>query len=246
MNQATTPQPPKAGTVSEPTTPARDMRTRFEEVVTAVKPKLRGWIHLGMFPIAIALGIVLISLAPTTSGKITSAVFALTSAMLFGFSALYHRRVWSPKVTFFLRRLDHSNIFLIIAGTYTPLAWALLDHGTAKMLLWVVWIGAATGIALRLSWLRAPRWLFVPLYIALGWVAVWYLPDFWKAANGPGIVISIIIGGLSYTIGAIVYGTKWPDPSPKWFGFHEVFHALTVLGFAGTYVAAFIAVYTSS
>src|SRR5690625_1719244 len=97
------------------------VRTRFEEVVSAVKPKFRGWIHLGMFPISIALGIILISLAPTTAGKVTSAIFALTSAMLFGCSALYHRRTWSPRVTFFLRRLDHSNIFLIIAGTYTPI-----------------------------------------------------------------------------------------------------------------------------
>lgn len=220
------------------------VRTRFEEVVSAVKPKFRGWIHLGMFPVSIALGIILISLAPTTAGKVTSAIFALTSAMLFGCSALYHRRTWSPRVTFFLRRLDHSNIFLIIAGTYTPIAWSLLERDTAVRLLWIVWAGALTGIALRMLWLNAPRWLFVPLYIALGWVAVWYLPTFWRV-SGPGVVIALAIGGLSYTVGAVIYGTKWPNPSPKWFGFHEVFHALTVLGFVGTYVGASIAVYSA-
>src|SRR5690625_4483247 len=110
------------------------VRTRFEEVVSAVKPKFRGWIHLGMFPISIALGIILISLAPTTAGKVTSAIFALTSAMLFGCSALYHRRTWSPRVTFFLRRLDHSNIFLLMAGSYTPRACPLPDHNTAVRL----------------------------------------------------------------------------------------------------------------
>src|SRR5690625_7305981 len=139
------------------------VRTRFEEVASAVTPKCRGWIHWGMFPVSIALGISLISLAPTAAGKVASAIFALTSAMLFGCSALYHRRTWSPRVTFFLRRLDHSNIFLIIAGTYTPIAWSLLERDTAMRLLWIVWAGALTGIALRMLWLNAPRWLFVQI-----------------------------------------------------------------------------------
>src|SRR5690625_7333397 len=120
-----------------------------------------------MFPVSIALGIILISLAPTTAGKVTSAIFALTSAMLFGCSALYHRRTWSPRVTFFLRRLDHSNIFLIIAGTYTPIAWSLLEHDTAVRLLWIVWAGALSGIALRVLWLNAQIMLFGPHFIAL-------------------------------------------------------------------------------
>src|SRR5690625_7380619 len=139
------------------------VRTRFEEVVSAVKPKFRGWIHLGMFPVSIALGIILISLAPTTTDKVTSSMFALTYAMLFGCSALYHRRTWSPRVTFFLRRLDHSNIFLIIAGTYTPIAWSLLERDTAVRLLWIVWAGAPTGIALVMLRLKADSQPFVPL-----------------------------------------------------------------------------------
>src|SRR5690625_2627340 len=220
------------------------VRTRFEEVVSAVKPKCRGGIHLGMFPVSIALGMILIALAPTTAGKVASAIFARTSASVYGCSALHHRRTWSPRDTFFLRRMAHSTIFLMIAGTYTPIAWSLLERDTAVRLLWIVWAGALTGIALRMLWLNAPRWLFVPLYIALGWVAVWYLPTFWRV-SGPGVVIALAVGGLSYTVGAVIYGTKWPNPSPKWFGFHEVFHALTVLGFVGTYVGASIAVYSA-
>ncbi|MFD2839884.1 hemolysin III family protein [Populibacterium corticicola] len=209
----------------------------------AVKPKLRGWIHAGTFPLALAAGIVLIVLAPPTAPKVASVVFAISSWLLFGTSAVYHRGNWSPRVNAGLRRWDHSNIFLIIAGTYTPLAVTLLDKPTATMLLWIVWGGALAGLAARIFWLGAPRWLYVPIYIALGWVAVWFLPEFWRN-GGPAIVWLVAAGGIAYTVGAAVYGFKRPNPSPKWFGFHEIFHTFTVIGFICHFVAVMIAVLT--
>jgi hemolysin III len=209
-------------------------------VVANVKPKLRGWIHAGTAPLALAAGIVLIALTPAPD-RWASAVFVASSLVLFGTSAVYHRGTWSPRVGLTLRRLDHSNIFLLIAGTYTPLAWMLLDRPTAQLLLAVVWGGAIVGILMRVFWLSAPRWLYVPLYIALGWVAVWFLPAF-SAAAGPALVWLIAAGGIAYTLGAVVYGFKRPNPSPRWFGFHEIFHVGTVIGFLCHLVAVFIAV----
>ncbi len=221
-----------------------DARERFddarERVVANVKPKLRGWIHAGTAPLALVAGIVLIVLTPSPD-RWASAVFVASSLVLFGTSAVYHRGTWSPRVGVTLRRLDHANIFLLIAGTYTPLAWMLLDRPTAQLLLAVVWGGAIAGILMRVFWLSAPRWLYVPLYIALGWVAVWFLPAF-SAAAGPALVWLIAAGGIAYTLGAVVYGFKRPNPSPRWFGFHEIFHVGTVIGFLCHLVAVFIAV----
>jgi len=211
------------------------------EVVDPPKPKLRGWIHAVTFPLALAAGIVLIVLAPATAPKIASLVFAISSWLLFGTSAVYHLGNWGPTVKAALRRWDHSNIFLIIAGTYTPLAVMLLPKHTAELLLIIVWAGAILGLGARMIWLSAPRWLYVPIYIALGWVAVWFLPSFWRA-GGAAVVWLVIAGGLAYTLGAVVYGLKRPNPSPKWFGFHEIFHSFTVAGFACHFVAVMMAV----
>lgn len=208
-------------------------------VVATVKPKLRGWIHVGTAPLALIAGIVLIVMTPAPD-RWASAVFVLASLVLFGTSAVYHRGTWSPRTTQILRRLDHSNIFVMIAGTYTPLAWMLLDRATAQLLLAVVWAGALGGVLLKVFWISAPRWLYVPLYIALGWVAVWFLPDFW-ITGGPALVALIAAGGIAYTLGAIVYGFKRPNPSPRWFGFHEIFHTGTVIGFLCHLIAVFIA-----
>jgi hemolysin III len=208
----------------------------------AVKPRLRGWIHAGTAPLALVAGVLLVALAPTTAGKVSTAVFALTSVVLFGTSAVYHRGTWSVRAAAVLRRLDHSNIFLLIAGTYTPLAVLLLDRSTATILLVVVWAGAALGIAARLVWLSAPRWVYVPIYLALGWVAVGFLPQFWTT-GGPAIVWLVAGGGLAYTVGAVVYALKRPNPSPRWFGFHEIFHVGTVVGFACHYIAVSLAAY---
>lgn len=201
-----------------------------ERVAAAVKPRLRGWIHAGAAPLVTAVSVVLVVIAPTTAARVSALVFGVTAVLLFGTSAIYHRGTWSPRVAGVLRRLDHTNIFLIIAGTYTPLTVLLLPWPTNRTLLVVVWTGAVLGLLFRVLWLGAPRWSYVPIYVALGWVAVWFLPDF--ARTGGGALVSLVIaGGLAYTAGAVVYGTKRPDPSPRWFGFHEIFHVLTVVGY---------------
>ena len=195
------------------------------------KPRLRGWLHVGTFPISVLVGATLVLLSPTTGLKLATAVFAVTAALLFGISALYHRGDWSDRTLGLLKRFDHANIFLIIAGSYTPFSVLLLPPGPARVLLWIVWSGALLGVAFRVLWVGAPRWLYVPVYIALGWVAVVYLPQFWNGSDGEvfGLVVA---GGALYTAGGVVYGLKRPNPSPSWFGFHEVFHALTVAAFA--------------
>lgn len=203
--------------------------------LTPIKPKLRGWIHAGTFPLAVASGIVLVALAGDTKSRIACGVFALTAAMLFGTSGVYHRGNWGPRGEAVLRRLDHANIFLIIAGTYTPLTILLLGKSD-QILLWVVWIGALAGIGFRVFWIGAPRWLYTPIYVALGWAAVFYLPEFMRE-GGVAVVVLVIVGGVLYSLGAVVYGIKRPNPSPQWFGFHEVFHAFTLLAFASHFVA---------
>lgn len=214
-----------------------------EQIADAVKPRLRGWIHAGMFPLVTVASVVLVVLAPTTPLTLACAVFGVAAMLLFGTSAVYHRGTWSPRVAGVLRRMDHTNIFLVISGTYTPLAVGLLPAGTARTLLVIVWAGALVGLLARVFWLDAPRWVYVPVYIALGWVAVWFLPSFWRApTGGPEVVWLVAGGGLAYTVGALVYGLKRPNPSPRWFGFHEIFHALTVVGFTCHYVAVALAV----
>jgi hemolysin III len=203
--------------------------------LTPMKPKLRGWIHAGTFPLAVVSGIVLVALAGDTKSRIACGVFALTAAMLFGTSGVYHRGNWGPRGEAVLRRLDHANIFLIIAGTYTPLTILLLGKSD-QILLWVVWIGALAGIGFRVFWIGAPRWLYTPIYVALGWAAVFYLPEFMRE-GGVAVVVLVIVGGVLYSLGAVVYGIKRPNPSPQWFGFHEVFHAFTLLAFASHFVA---------
>ncbi len=195
----------------------------------AAKTKWRGWIHAGTFPLAIAAGIVLIVLSDGVPAKVASAIFMASSLLLFGVSAVYHRFNWSPKVKAVFRRLDHSNIFLLIAGTYTPLAIDALEWPKNVIMLSVIWGGAIIGILSRIFWLKAPRWSYVVLYIALGWAAVIYMGDLF-AAN-PVTMILVIVGGLSYTTGALFYAFKRPNPVPGVFGFHELFHACTVIAF---------------
>lgn len=216
------------------------VRETAREAVQAVKPRLRGWLHAATFPLSVIAGVVLVGLSPTSEAKIATAVFAVTAAMLFGGSALYHRFSWSPQAAAVLRRLDHANIFLIIAGTYTPFTLLLLDDRNATILLSLVWGGALAGVAFRVLWLKAPRWLYVPVYIALGWAAAFWLPDFLR--SGDIAVFSLIVaGGVLYSLGALVYATKRPNPSPRWFGFHEVFHAFTIAAFAAHYVGISLA-----
>lgn len=200
------------------------------EIDPSTKPKLRGWIHAAIAPLALAYGIVMTILVPAGAARLTVTIFAAVTVLLFGVSAVYHRGTWSPQVFAVLRRLDHANIFLVIAGTYTPLTVLLLDNQTATILLSLVWTGAIAGILMRVYWLSAPRWVYVPIYLALGWVAIGFIPAFWSS-GGPAVAALVIAGGFGYTLGAVVYGLKRPNPSPKWFGFHEIFHIGTVIGY---------------
>lgn len=209
-------------------------------VATKVKPLLRGWIHAGMAPVALVAGVLLVALSPTAPARVSTAVFAFATVLLFSASAVYHRGTWSVGTTAALRRLDHSNILMVIAGTYTPLAVLLLPFTTALWLLVAIWVAALGGVFARVFWLNAPRWFYVPLYVILGLVSVGFLPQFW-ASGGPAIVWFVLIGGLAYVLGAVVYGIKRPNPSPRYFGFHEVFHVLTVVGFGCHLVAVWLA-----
>jgi len=229
---------------------AEHVREKVRHVKDEVKPKLRGWLHASTAPLALAAGIVLIALSPTLTTRIGSAVFAFTALLLFTVSAIYHRGNWSPRAWAFLRRFDHSNIYLLIAGSYTPFTLILLEGSARVGLLIIVWSGAALGVAFRIFWTDAPRWLYVPLYIAMGWAAVFFLPAFLDGATKLGVGVGvatftmIVVGGALYTFGGAVYGFKRPNPWPRWFGFHEVFHTFTILAFVAHYVGVSLATYS--
>lgn len=209
------------------------------------KPRMRGWLHLGTTPVAFVVGLVLVTFSPTLTGRISTAIFTLCGVLLFATSAVYHRGTWSSPLESVLRRMDHTNIFLLIAGTYTPLAALLLPRSTAVVLLSVVWGGALLGTLGRMFWLSAPRWVYTPVYVALGWVAVWFLPQFWTT-GGPAVVWLVIAGGLAYTLGAVAYALKRPNPSPRTFGFHEIFHSGTIIGWTCHAVAIALATFTAA
>ncbi|MCX4724175.1 hemolysin III family protein [Streptomyces sp. NPDC090052] len=224
-------------------TPAAPEATALTpENIQPVKPLLRGWLHAGMFPAVIVAGLALVALADSTRARIACAIYILTACMLFGVSAVYHRGTWGRTGEAILRRLDHANIFLIIAGTYTPLTLLLLPGSTAAPLLWAVWGAAFAGIAFRVFWVGAPRWLYTPCYIAMGWAAVFFLPDFMRV-GGVAVLVCVVVGGLLYSAGGVIYALKRPDPSPRWFGFHEVFHSLTLAAFITQYVAISLVAY---
>lgn len=207
-----------------------------------VKPKLRGWLHAGAVPVSVILGIILVWLAEGAAETVAAAIYVVATVLLFTVSAVYHRGRWSPKTARVLKRLDHANIFLLIAGTYTPFAVLLLSGGQRIVLLVIAWTGALLGVGFRVLWVGAPRWLYVPAYALLGWVAVVYVPAMTRS-GGVAVVVLIAVGGVLYTIGGIVYGTKRPDPYPAWFGFHEVFHSLTLVAYLCQYIAVSLVVY---
>ncbi len=226
---------------SLPLESGRTPRNRIRRPVDPLhKPRLRGWIHAVMAPLAFAAALLLLVLAPDAGDRLACAVYALTGVSLFTVSGIYHRGTWGEKARLLLKRLDHTNIMLVIAGSYTPLAWTLLDRPTAVLLLWLVWSGALLGVVFRLVWLNAPRWLYTPVYMLLGLAAIFFMPQFF-AASVPAAML-IVIGGAFYIAGAVFYAAKRPNFSLEWFGFHELFHVFTVVGFVCHYTAILIAV----
>lgn len=206
------------------------------------KPKMRGVIHLVMSPVSLVAGLVMVSLASELRGRITLGIFTITAVTLFTCSALYHRVRWSEKYRSLWRRIDHANIPILIAGTYTPFAVFLLEDAQRNFLLTAVWTGALTTAFLRIVWLKAPRWLYVAAYLLLGWAALMYIPSFYR--NGGVFVFALILlGGLFYTAGGVIYGLKKPNFNINWFGFHELFHAFTAAAFICHFIGAIFTVF---
>jgi hemolysin III len=213
------------------------------EAARVIKPRLRGVSHQWAFFVSLVTGAALVIAAPAGRATFAAAVYALSVAALFGTSALYHRITWASQAARrWMRRLDHSMIFLLIAGTYTPFALLVLDGTLATVILCLVWGGAVGGIVLKLVWIDAPKPLVAVIYVILGWVAIAAFPDLIDRLGIAGTAM-IAAGGLLYTLGALVYATKRPDPVPTVFGYHEVFHALVIAAAALQYaVVAFLVV----
>jgi hemolysin III len=205
------------------------------------RPRLRGVFHQYGFFAALVAGTFLVAGAPTPTAALAAAVYAASVCTLFGVSALYHRITWTPPVRRWLRHLDHAMIFVLIAGTYTPVGLLVLEGPLATWVLVVVWSGAAAGIALNLGWRQAPGWVGVVVYVALGWVAVVALPQLLRQLGvvGTGLLVA---GGLAYSAGALVYARRRPNPAPAVFGYHEIFHLLVVVGVALHFAAVTLAV----
>jgi hemolysin III len=207
-----------------------------ESAAAAVRPLLRGVLHEVAFFVAVAVGIVVSVLAEGERATFSAVVFAGSVVAMLGASALYHRRTWTPSARLWMRRIDHAGIYLLIAGTYTPVG-LLTVHGTLHVVvLTVVWTGAVAAIALKFLWVEAPKWLAAVIGIALGWIGVFAMPQVWSNA-GPGAVLLLAAGGVAYTAGALVYAFRRPRLVPNVFGYHELFHALTLVAVACQYVA---------
>ncbi|WP_433314829.1 PAQR family membrane homeostasis protein TrhA [Micromonospora sp. CA-269861] len=209
------------------------------------KPRMRGWLHTYAFFVALVCGIVLCSIAATRPGwapLVSCLIYSLTVCGLFGTSALYHRRVWSERGYQVMRRMDHSMIFVFIAGTYTPLCAMLLAPRPATVMLALVWGGALAGVAVKVVWPHAPRWVSAPLYLALGWVAVAMLPEILHG-GGVAALVLLIIGGAIYSVGAVFYALRRPNPWPTVFGHHEFFHACTLLAALCHHIAIYFALF---
>jgi hemolysin III len=212
----------------------------LEQVLS--KPRLRGVLHQVAFAVSLVTGTVLICLAQGARERVAVSLYAASVALLFGTSAAYHRGAWSPRARARMERLDHSMIFVLIAGSYTPFVLELLTGNLRWTFFGLIWGGALLGIVTKqIAW-QAPRWFSVALYLGLGWVALAILPQVLDE-GGVAVLVLVAVGGLLYTLGAVVYALRRPDPWPAWFGFHEVFHALTIAAFTVQYVAVSLTVY---
>jgi len=200
------------------------------------RPRLRGVLHQWAFFISVVLGTLLVTFSPAGEARTATLVYALAVCGLFGVSALYHRVTWRPRARRWMRRLDHAMIFVLIAGTYTPFGILVLEGTLAVVVLAILWGGAVAGVLLKLAWADAPKWLMAVTYIALGWVVVIAMPQL-GSRLGLGAVALIIGGGTAYTAGAVIYARQRPNPAPKVFGYHEIFHALVIVAAAAHFAA---------
>jgi hemolysin III len=216
---------------------AESARQAASEALSSVKPRLRGVSHEWAFFISLLLGAALIVAAKTPEATLAVTIYAISLSALLGTSALYHRVDWRrPDVRRWMRRLDHSMIFFLIAGTYTPFALLVLDGPLADAILVVVWVGAIAGAVVETVWIEHPKWVAALIYMSLGWVAVAAFPQLW-VDMGPTGTLLVAAGGLLYTAGAVVYATQRPNPNPRVFGYHEVFHALVIAAAAAHFAA---------
>ncbi len=199
-----------------------------------LKPRLRGVSHQWAFFVSVVLGALLVLFAPAGEARAATAVYAVAVCGLFGVSALYHRVTWRPRARRWMRRLDHSMIFVLIAGTYTPFALLVLDGTLATVILLLVWVGAVGGVILKFVWIDAPKAVVALIYVILGWVALAAFPEMLDELGITGTAL-VAAGGVLYTVGAVVYALKRPDPAPRVFGYHEVFHALVIAAAALQY-----------
>jgi hemolysin III len=200
------------------------------------KPRLRGVLHEAAFFVALVAGVLLVVYADGARASTAAAVFAGSVVAMLGASALYHRVTWSVRARPWMRRIDHAGIYLLIAGTYTPVGLLTLRGTMREVVLAIVWSGAAAAILLRFAWVDAPKWLSVVLGVSLGWAGVAAMPQVARYAGVTAVTL-LAVGGLAYTAGAVVYARRKPDPVPAVFGYYEVFHALTLVAVSCQYVA---------
>ena len=220
--------------------PDNSPKTVREQIEVITKPLWRGWIHTVSAPLAAVLGTMLFAFTDSARAVTAVVIYTACSIVLFGMSALYHRGAWGPKAKALLRRFDHANIFLLIAGTYTPIALLGLEPSKGMILLALVWGVALAGILFKVFWMGAPRFLSVALYLGMGWIAVMYLGDLLHASIA--MMVLVAVGGLVYTVGAVFYATKRPNPWPLHFGFHEFFHSATLIAWLCHWVGIFLIV----
>jgi hemolysin III len=207
-----------------------------DDTTGAPKPRLRGVLHQWAAVCALGAGIPLVALTPCADARIAAAIYAASLVLLLTISAVYHRFQWTPHVRIWLRRADHASIFLLIGGSYTPIAMVALGGDTGRHLLVAIWCGVALGVLVSMLWPGAPKWVTAAIAVAVGWTLVPYFGAVGRALSSAEIWL-IALGGAAYTLGALVYATKRPDPWPRNFGYHELFHALTLVG-AGLHYAA--------
>ncbi|MEC3952055.1 hemolysin III family protein [Nocardia sp. CDC153] len=233
--------PPTAPVADVLATVREELGTVREELAL-IKPRMRGWIHAWAVGVAAIAGIVLVSAATTVSATAawSTLVYAITVCGVFGISATYHRVNWkTDRTRMWMKRADHSMIFLFIAGSYTPFALLGVRGAAGTVLLSIVWAGALAGVALKMLWPTAPRWVGVPLYLLLGWAIV---PVAGTLIGNVGWtpVILLLAGGIAYSVGGVLYASRWPDPWPEVFGHHEFFHAATVVAALCHYIAVWL------